>query len=227
MTATIRSVVIVEPGGPSWTDILAAIGTVGAVIVAVGIALLTARKSDNQLKEERRLAREREQLGQAYAVQVVMGQRQGQRDEANQWGDRLPSQTWVLSAMVVNHGSYTITRLEAQYCLNNNILTSPRRFDRFSGFVNVPANLRQGDQPSAEHALRGVLTPFDEGIRFETDLIPEEGLVNPYWLVRWTDHWGTRWEHKLGAVRQIEGSAAERRRWRIQIGRPLLRCFTR
>jgi hypothetical protein len=31
--------VITLAGGPNWTDILTAVGTVGAVIVAVGIAL--------------------------------------------------------------------------------------------------------------------------------------------------------------------------------------------
>ena len=33
--------VVAAPGGPGWTDILTAIGTVGAVIAAVGIALWT------------------------------------------------------------------------------------------------------------------------------------------------------------------------------------------
>lgn len=102
-------------GGPSWTDIMTAFGTVGAVVVAVGIALWTERRSGQQIRaehdrgdrllgqqreheraalneersrakaeleeersysraqieEERQLAREREQLVEAYRVQVV------------------------------------------------------------------------------------------------------------------------------------------------------------
>ena len=29
------------------------------------------------------------------------------------------------------------------------------------------------------------------------------GFEESYPLVRWTDRWGTRWEHRLGEVRQI------------------------
>lgn len=28
-------------------------------------------------------------------------------------------------------------------------------------------------------------------------------LKSPYPLVRWTDRWGQRWEHRLGEVRRI------------------------
>jgi len=87
-------------GGPGWTDILTAVGTVaaavaalGAATVAVWIALWTDRKASERLRaehersdsllaeerahakaeleEERRLALEREQLTEAYAVQIV------------------------------------------------------------------------------------------------------------------------------------------------------------
>jgi ADP-ribosylglycohydrolase len=79
---------------PSWTEVVTAIGTVGVAVAAVGIALWTEwrsgkrleaehQRSDRMLKEERarskeeideerRGAREREQLAQAYAVQVVL-----------------------------------------------------------------------------------------------------------------------------------------------------------
>jgi len=82
---------------------MTAFGTVGAVIAAVGIALWTERRSGRRLKaerersdrllreervrsraqieEERRIAREREQLSEAYAVQVALGEKyQGLRD---------------------------------------------------------------------------------------------------------------------------------------------------
>jgi hypothetical protein len=51
--------------------------------------------------------------------------------------------------------------------------------------------------------MRGISTPFDGGLLFETEAIPERDLADPYALARWTDHRGTRWEHKRGVVRII------------------------
>lgn len=219
--------------GPSWTDILTAIGTVGAVIVAVGIALWGERRSDKrvrdertrsnkaiederaygreQLEEERRIAREREQLAQAYAVQVVLTEQPAGGDVF--WNDFTPArqvdgveaEVKRLAVMVVNHGAYTITRVEAQFCIGNS-MQQPRRYQRVTGFEVVPEILRAGFYPSPERPLRGVLTPFDEGIRFETDDIHEDHLVTPYPIIRWRDHWGTFWEHKRGVVRQVSES---------------------
>jgi hypothetical protein len=216
-------------GGPGWTDILTAVGTVGAVIVAVGIALWTERRSDRRLKEERarsdrilaeqqmqakaaieneraygrseleeerRIAREREQLAQAYAVQVVLSQHPGKKSTAS-------SRTWQLNAIIVNHGLYTISRLEVQFCIGGNSLTPFHRYERVPGFDNLPKELRRGDRAGSELPLRGVLTPFDKGIFFETDDIHEDHLISPYPIVRWVDHSGTWWEHKRGTVRRI------------------------
>jgi hypothetical protein len=145
---------------------------------------------------------EREQLAQAYAVQVVLTQRRAEGAEVNQYGDKLPPPVWRLTAIVVNHGSYTISRIEAQFCIGNS-MTSPHRFERMPSFNSLPTELRSGEQPTPEIPLRGVLTPFDRSIRFETDDIHEKHLVSPYPVVRWVDHWGTWWEHKRGVVRPI------------------------
>jgi hypothetical protein len=48
-----------------------------------------------------------------------------------------------------------------------------------------------------------VLTPSDWGILFETDEIELDRVVGSYAVVRWTDDWGTRWEHKREVVRRI------------------------
>jgi hypothetical protein len=232
--------VIAAAGGPGWTDILTAIGTVGAVIVAVGIALWTERRSDRrikeerarsdrvlaeqqaqartaiederaygraQLEEERRIARDREQLAQAYAVQVVLAQANGKSTGVTSHGDLAPSETKQLAVMIVNRGLYTITRVEAQFCLGNAMIPH-HRFQRMASLDTVPAALRAhlplvSYQPAPEISLHGVLTPFDTGIRFETDQIHERHLVSPYPVVRWTDQWGTRWEHKRGVVHRI------------------------
>ena len=48
-----------------------------------------------------------------------------------------------------------------------------------------------------------MLTPWNAGVRFESDEIHTQHLSGPYPIVRWTDRWGTRWEHKRGVMRQI------------------------
>ncbi len=122
MTVTVAS-------GTSWPDIMTAFRTVGAVVVAVGIALWTEWRSGRKLKgelgrsdrlfaeerehnraqieEEHRVARERDQLAEAYAVQVVPAEvriRLGAEQEAD--GRRL-------AVIIVNRGSFTITRIHA------------------------------------------------------------------------------------------------------------------
>jgi len=46
--------------------------------------------------------------------------------------------------------------------------------------------------------MYGVLAPWDAVIRFESDEVHVQNLKSPYPLVRWTDRWGTRWEHRRG-----------------------------
>jgi hypothetical protein len=56
--------------------------------------------------------------------------------------------------------------------------------------------------------FRDILTPWDAGVRIEIDPVPVRDLVGPYPVVRWTDRWRTRWEHKRGEIKQvIEGRA--------------------
>ena len=196
-----------------------AFGTVGAVIAAVGIALWTEwrsgrrlaeeqQRSDRKLKEERalsraeieeerRIAREREQLANAYAIQVALAEVSvGGRDEG---GDSVRQ----LAAMVVNRGRFTITRIEAQFSYDGMSLVSHHGYKRVPGFASVPEGLRGGWDPAEERAMYGVLTPWDRGIRFESDNVHVRFLKSPYPLVRWTDQWGTRWEHRRGQVRQV------------------------
>ena len=52
-----------------------------------------------------------------------------------------------------------------------------------------------------------VLTPFDAGVRFETNALIQRNLPTVYPVVRWTDRWGARWEHKRGVVRQVPDGA--------------------
>jgi len=47
------------------------------------------------------------------------------------------------------------------------------------------------------------LTPWDGGIRFESDDVAAGLMTGPYPLMRWTDRWDTRWEYRRGEVRQV------------------------
>jgi hypothetical protein len=52
-----------------------------------------------------------------------------------------------------------------------------------------------------------ILTPWDAGMRSEIDPVPAQDLVGPYPVVRWTDRWRTRWEHKRGEIKQVTEDA--------------------
>jgi hypothetical protein len=214
----------VAADGPNWTDILTAIGTVGAVVVAVGIALWTERRSDRrireerqrgaaavederahgkaQLEEERRLARERDQLEQAYAVQVVLAQRPAEGMPYTMPGGELRAELKQMAAMVVNRGLFSVTDVDAQFAFGADMLPHSG-YRRVAGFESVSKLLRGGYWEASESDAPIVLTPFDAGIRFETNSVIERKLPSMYPVVRWRDRWGTRWEHKRGVVRQV------------------------
>jgi hypothetical protein len=134
--------------------------------------------SRTQIEDERRLAREQEQLAEAYAVQVVLGERSvGEPDDSVK----------RLAVMAVNPGSYTIRRVEAQVSYDGKSLAAHARYQRLPGFGEVRERLRDGWSPSSERALHGVLTPRDAGIRFESDDVHVRHPKSPYPPVRWTD----------------------------------------
>ena len=109
----------------------------------------------------------------------------------------------VLVAIVVNGGHYTITGVEVQFSLDDKSRVSPRTNERVSSFTGLSAALRKEGDTSEERAMRGVLTPWDTGMRSETDEVGVQLLAGHYALVRWTERWGTRWEHRRGEVRQV------------------------
>jgi hypothetical protein len=179
---------------------LTAIGTVGAVIVAVGIALWTERRSDRRLCQERErndraLAEQRKQAEAALEDERAYGRVQlederriareraahpglrgagrpepapGQKWRAQPVRRPRQSKTWRLTAIVVNHGAYTIQRAEVQFCIGKS-LTPQHRYERVPGFGDLTQELRGGGRAASELPLRGVLTPFDKGMLFETD----------------------------------------------------------
>jgi hypothetical protein len=205
-------IAVAAAGGPGVTDILTAIGTVGAVVAAVGIAVWTGRQSrelvrderkraaaalaeqreheraavaDERehgrklLEEERRLALEREQLAQAYAVQVLLAQLPGKDVTDAVTADRLA--TRQLLAGVVNRSAYTVTRIEVRFCLGTSTMVSHREVLQLPS-PSTPEALRTGPWPCPDPAMRGILTPFDGGLQFETEYMPERDLAEPYAL---------------------------------------------
>ncbi len=129
---------ITRSTGPDWASIVTAIGTVLVAIVAVGIALWSEwrtgkRLADErafsraQIEEERRIARNGEQFSEAYAVH----------------GERSASAS-RLGAIVINHGRYAITGIEAQLRLgsSNPSLVSFTGRERVPGTKDLDARLR-------------------------------------------------------------------------------------
>jgi hypothetical protein len=222
LASRLRVVTVTVAGGPDWADIMTAFGTVGAVVVAVGIALWSGRSSrkaidaehvrgDRQLEDERAhsraqiedergVARDREQLAGAYAVQVVLAERRAEKPDTR---GEMYDDVEDLAVMVVNRGSFTVTQVEVRFSLDGKCLVPHGNYVRLSGFIALPEKLREHWLRSDERAAYGVLTPWDMGIRFESAPVHVQNLKSPYALVRWRDRWGTRWEHRLGEVRKV------------------------
>jgi len=219
--------VIVISGDPDWASIMTAFGTVGAVAAALGIAVwsewrtdtrLAAQRahSDQQLREERdrsdaRLqaerdtARAREQLAEAYTVQVTAAAIR--RDVSRQDNPWIDAGDWqeAPAAVVVNGGHYTITGIEARFCYPESGHVAERRTaQRLSSMGNLPAPLREGLALLTSDLELSVLTPADVGVRYYGEFAEPGARPRVYPLVRWTDQWGTRWEHHRGQVRQVQ-----------------------
>ena len=72
-------------------------------------------------------------------------------------------------------------------------------------FTALPSGLQEQGDTSGEGAMQGILTPRDMGMRFESGEVKVQGLKGHHALVRWTDQWGQRREHRRGEVRKIRG----------------------
>lgn len=162
--------------------------------------------STAQLQQERKLAQDREQLAEAYLVQVTEA-----RMTPEAYGSRIsadPDTTIECPvAIVVNRGHYTITRLEAQICVNQNSLTSYGKTEHFTSWSTVPQPMTEGLSGGGRDIYLSTLTPNDLGMRYSSDAMVVRDLFGSYPIVRWTDRWGTRWEHKRGEARQIKEGA--------------------
>jgi hypothetical protein len=160
--------------------------------------------------QDRRHADKRDQLTEAYSIQVILGER-NTGSPVKRHRRAAPASAKRLSAIVINHGRYTITGIEAQLWLVDNGSYKPVPFaaqERVPGTKDLDAKLRGGMESLLEgmmHADR--LTPWDLGLRFESDPISTAQLPGVYPVVRWADRWGTHWEHRRGEVTKIRDGA--------------------
>jgi len=190
--------------GPDWASATTAIGTVAVAVVAVGVALFAEWRGDRKLQEERRLAREQDQRAEAYAVQVLLAESDSRADER------------IVAVIIVNHSKYTITGIEARLKLARGSLVHlekqdavPRADDLDIRLTNLHrlTNLDATDRLNIVMSSSDRLAPWDAGTRFVSDLISIQYLPGAYPIVRWTDRWGTCWEHRQSEVRPVDHSA--------------------
>ena len=153
-----------------------------------------------QIEEERRVVRDREQLSEAYSVQVV-----ARRLSTEAVGEEaVPLEIYV--AAVINHGHYTITGIEAQILLTSGGSPSLIPFTRREGVSSaeeLTPVLGDRSAPRVRGSFTDRLTPWDLAVRFESDPIAAAKLVGAEPVVRWVDQWGTHWERRLGEARHI------------------------
>ena len=153
--------------------------------------------ADTRLQEQRELAKQQEQLAEAWSVQVV-GARIPPGENVISTADNPSERPMVL---IVNRGRYTITRLEARFA-DGSGFTGSAQPQPFRDFANLPHELVHDVQGVIGDVYLGVLMPGG-AIRIIGDAMQTGYLRTIYPVVRWTDRWGTWWEHKQGNVRPI------------------------
>jgi hypothetical protein len=158
--------------------------------------------ADERLTDEHRIAREREQWAEAYAVEVTAAQ---MSPEA--WGSRVTTQPDVPIAcpvaIVVNRGHYAITDVYAQFRAGTGGLMAYGRTEHFSSWWGLFGEIKSGVSSPERNLSPTTLTPADAGLRFSEDARTIRDLAGSYPVVRWRDRWGTRWESRQGVVRQV------------------------
>jgi hypothetical protein len=182
---------------------MTAIGTVSLAAVTVAAIITTIVIT----RQDRRRADKRQQYAEAYLVQVLQGERDA-GPPIDPTYEESGGSLKRLGAIVTNRGSYTITDIGARLRLANSTVREFRGSERVTGTPGLDTRLTDGMTGLLEALSHGDrLAPWDVGLRFYSDPSPIESW---YPIVRWTDRWGTRWEHRRGQVRPIN----EREPWK-------------
>ena len=80
--------------------------------------------------------------------------------------------------MMVNRSSYTITRVEAQFCTGTSLVTH-RKSPAWRVSRTARALSGQGVMLRTSSVTTDVLTPWNAGVRFESDEIHTQNLSGP------------------------------------------------
>jgi len=158
--------------------------------------------TEARLAEERRQARAAEQLAEAWSVEVAGGR---VSLPGGYTGPDAPMDVQQHPVVVlVNKGHYTITRVDARFSegrgIIGQVITQP-----FADFSELPHTLARDIVGEIGNVYLGVLTP-GAAMRFVGSPMTVRDLGTVYPIARWTDRWGTHWEHKQGQVRQVADS---------------------
>ena len=104
-------------------------------------------QSEKQFRTEQSRMSEREQYAEAYAVRVTVGEFATASGSWNEFGDP-DADTKRLAALVVNEGTYAITRVTAQFSPEGRSLTSPSRVVRIPAiFESLPKSCEATSAP--------------------------------------------------------------------------------
>lgn len=156
--------------------------------------------ADARLADERKVARDAEQLAEAWAVQVAGGRvfAPGASTAADLPDEKKRQHPVVI---LVNTGRYTITRADARFSDGSGSIGQviPQPFADYSG---LPMTLARDVVGELGDAYLGVLVP-GAAMRFVGTEMTASRLRTVYPIVRWADRWGTTWQHKQGEVRRV------------------------
>jgi hypothetical protein len=123
-------------------SVVTAVGTVATAVVAVWIALRSERKGKERGDNEHQAQRSREALTEAYRVQVVQAHKTTEDGPADKYGDSVGS-VRQLAALVVNHGYFTITDVQARFVFakRSDVVVPQRSRAPAKSFMNPRASI--------------------------------------------------------------------------------------
>ena len=143
-----------------------------------------------------------EQRGEAFAVLVTPARIPAELADAAKSAETVEAEECPV-AVVINNGRFTITNLDARFARNAALYQCQQR-EYYSAYPALPQEFVSG--LVADPAIN-ILPPGFAGVRFIGGSMLAKEVQGMTPIVRWTDRWGTRWEHKLGQVWPIAAEA--------------------
>jgi hypothetical protein len=158
--------------------------------------------SRNQLAEERQADLAKDQLAEAYMVRVELGARDIPVETDPVYDEPTGPMLKRVAAMVVNGGSFVITKVEARFVVQGNI-QSPKSYHLLPGDSPFPRPAGYFWRSIGDSIVNTTLPPWTAGVLIEANDVNPDRAVGAYVIIRWTDRWDKRWEHNRGAIKQV------------------------